>query len=70
MCQGVTSNITRERTMSRDTKKVVRRRRLSLPRVLVLDRGQAKAPYAAIELHLGGGKVAVYTLAGQHKAVR
>lgn len=47
-----------------------RKRRAVLARVLVLDRGQAKAAYAAIELHLGGGKVAVYTLAGMHKAVR
>jgi len=47
-----------------------RRRRQPLARVLVMERGQAKAPYAAIELHIGGGKVAVYTLAAMHKAVR
>lgn len=51
--------------------RVRRRKRLAvLPRVLVLVQGQVKAPYAAIELHIGSGKVAVYTLAAMHRVVK
>lgn len=46
------------------------RRVAKLPRVLVLVQAHVKAPYAAVQLQLAGGRVATYTLAGQHKVVK
>lgn len=47
------------------------RKRVVVPRVLVLERGRgSKVPFAAIEVHMAGGRVYAYTLAGAHKVVR
>ncbi len=47
-----------------------RRKRAVLPRVLMLQMAHVKAPFAAIQVQIAGGRIASYVLAGQVKAVR
>lgn len=59
------------RAVQQKRSRVVRRkRRAVLPRVLVLAQPHVKAPYAAIQVQMAGGKVATYVLGGSFKAVR
>jgi len=51
-------------------RKYRKRGRAVLPRVLVLAMAHVKAPYAAVEVQLAGGRRATYVLAGQVKAVK